>query len=149
MEPIKKTWRRVEVTTVREASPAPYKIDGPDSLAKVLRMFIGEDPRENMVAAYLDTRHQMIALHTVSIGTADSTTCNPREILGPAVALSAVSIVIAHNHPSGDPTPSAEDIKFTERMRQACEIIGIPLLDHIVIGSQRYYAFSDCCFRAY
>jgi DNA repair protein RadC len=68
---------------------------------------------------------------------------HPREVFGPAVALAATAIIVAHNHPSGDPTPSANDRAVTDRLRQAGELLGIPLLDHVVIGDARYYSFAD------
>lgn len=74
---------------------------------------------------------------------------HPREVFGPAVALSATAIVVAHNHPSGDPTPSAEDRAVTDRLRAAGELLGIELLDHVVIGDERYYSFADASVRPF
>jgi DNA repair protein RadC len=72
---------------------------------------------------------------------------HPREVFGPALALAATAIVIAHNHPSGDPTPSAEDRRVTERLRAAGELLGIELLDHLVIGDERVYSFASEAFE--
>ena len=92
---------------------------------------------------YLDTRNRPIAVHEAHVGTCDSSPVHPREVFGPAVALSVTSVVVAHNHPSGDPTPSAEDKVVTERLRQAGELLGIKVLDHLVIGSERFYSFAS------
>lgn len=118
-------------------------------VADLVRVFVANDPREMMVAIYLDARHKPMAVHQVSIGTPDSAPASPREVFCPAVALAASAVVIAHNHPSGDPTPSAEDHAVTERMRAAGSLLGIDLIDHVVIGAARYYSFASEGFFAY
>ena len=144
-----KSWRKVKVTLVREASTEGYSIRSGADIARMVRGFIGDDPREVVAAVYLDSKHKPIALHQVSVGTVDASLAAPREVFGPAVALAATAVVIAHNHPSGDPTPSAEDRAVTERMRAAGELLGITLLDHVVIGTQRYYSFAEQAFYSY
>lgn len=138
-----KSWRTVKLTLVRERSPQPYTLRGPSDVAKLVRLVIDNDPRECFVAVYMDARHRPIALHRVSIGTADLALAAPREVFGPALMLAATSIVVAHNHPSGDPAPSAEDRKVTDRLRSVGELIGVNLVDHIVIGADRFYSFSE------
>lgn len=138
-----KSWRRVRLSLVRETADQPYTLRTPDDVARLLRAFIGDDPRERVVAAYLDTKHRPITVHEVAIGVADASHMHPREVFGPAVALAATALVVAHNHPSGDPAPSAEDRKITERLSQAGELLGIPLLDHIIFGAEgRQFSFS-------
>lgn len=144
-----KSWRKVKVTLVREASTEGYNIRSGADIARMVRGFIGDDPREVIAAVYLDSRHKPIAIHQVSVGTVDASLAAPREVFCPAVALAATAVVIAHNHPSGDPTPSAEDRAVTERMRAAGELLGIQLLDHVVVGSARYYSFAEQAFFAY
>jgi hypothetical protein len=99
--------------------------------------------RERFAVVYLDTRNRPIAVHDAHVGTCDSSPVHPREVFGPALSLSATSIVVAHNHPSGDPTPSAEDRAVTARLRDAGELLGVRMLDHLVMGDGRYYSFAD------
>ncbi|HEX5051049.1 MAG TPA: JAB domain-containing protein [Planctomycetota bacterium] len=141
------TWRRVRLSLVREqadrAYPQPRAVRHGGDIVGLLRSFLGDDPRERFAVVYLDTRHRPIAVHDAHTGTCDSSPVHPREVFGPAVALAATAVVVAHNHPSGDPTPSAGDRAVTERLRQAGELLGIPVLDHLVLGSERFYSFAS------
>ncbi len=137
------TWRRVRVSLVREAAEQPYAVRHAGDVVGLLRAFLRDDPRERFAVVYLDTRNRPIAVHDAHVGTCDSSPVHPREVFGPAVALSATSVVVSHNHPSGDPTPSAEDRALTTRLKEAGELLGIPVLDHLVIGSGRYYSFAN------
>lgn len=138
-----RSWRRVRVSLVRESADQPYAVRHAGDVVGLARAFLADDPRERFVVVYLDTKHRPIAVHDAHVGTCDSSPVHPREVFGPALALSATSIVVAHNHPSGDPTPSPEDRAVTERLRQAGELLGIALLDHLVIGADRYYTFAE------
>ena len=108
-----------------------------------MRAIVADDPRESFFALYLDTRHRIIGVHTVSIGTLDSASVHPREVLGPALAMSAAAIIIAHNHPSGDPTPSKADNVVTSRLRQAAELLGIDFLDHVIVGESSFFSYQS------
>ena len=147
----RRTWRRVRLSLVRERADHsfshPRAVRHGGDVVALLREFLGDDPRERFAVVYLDTRNAPIAVHEAHVGTCDSSPVHPREIFGPAVALAATAIVVAHNHPSGDPTPSTEDRAVTQRLREAGELLGIQLLDHIVVGSARYYSFADETFR--
>jgi DNA repair protein RadC len=143
----RRTWRRVRLSLVRERADQPYAIRHAGDVVGLLRSFLADDPRERFAVVYLDGRHRAIAVHDATTGTAGSCPVHPREVFGPAVALSATAIVVAHNQPSGDPTPSAEDRAITERLRQAGELLGIELLDHVVIGEDRYFSFADGAFH--
>ena len=79
----------------------------------------------------------------ISIGGLDSAPVHPREVFGPAVREGAAAIVVAHNHPSGDASPSVEDRRVTERLTEVGELVGIRLLDHVVVGVDRFYSFAD------
>ena len=144
----RRSWRRVRVSLVREQAERPYPLRHAGDVVGLLRAFLGDDPRERFCAVYLDSRHRPIAVHDAHVGTCDSSPVHPREVFGPAVALAATALVVAHNHPSGDPTPSEQDRAVTERLRQAGELLGIGLLDHVVIGDRRYYSFADEAFHA-
>lgn len=90
--------------------------------------------RENMVVLMLNTKLHVTAHSIVSIGTLNETLCHPREVFRPAVALNACAIYVMHNHPSGDPSPSAADFQITRRLKEGAHILGITLIDHIVVG---------------
>lgn len=144
----RRSWRRVRLSLVREQADRPYAVRHAGDVVGMLRAFLRDDPRERFAVVYLDTRHNPIAVHDAHVGTCDSSPVHPREVFGPAVALAATAVVVAHNHPSGDPTPSAEDRAVTERLRQAGELLGVPMLDHVVIGAARYFSFADEGFHA-
>jgi DNA repair protein RadC len=124
---------------VREASALKTDVD----VVKAFRRHIAKDPREHFVAIYLDSKHYPIGIHTVSIGTVNGTMVGPREVFAPAVALYAAAVIVAHNHPSGDPAPSSEDRLVTERLKEAGELLGIELLDHVILGSKGHYSFAE------
>ena len=113
-------------------SRAPIRTPG-DAFELVRGALHGRD-RETVVALYLDGRHRLLLLHVVSVGTATASLIHPREVFGPALRSGACAVVVAHNHPSGDPEPSAEDRGVTERLFAAGELVGVPLLDHLVVG---------------
>lgn len=124
-----------QVRRYRPGSPdgAPA-ITSPDAAAEVLVPMIGSMDREHCVVMTLDTRHRLIASTTVSIGSIDHTFMAPREIFRDALLAGASAIFVAHNHPSGDATPSADDRQVTRRLAQAGTTLGIDLLDHLVVG---------------
>ncbi|MEO0071420.1 MAG: JAB domain-containing protein, partial [candidate division WOR-3 bacterium] len=91
----------------------------------------------------LDARSRHIRTEQVSIGSLDTTLAHPREVFDAAVHDHAPAIVVAHNHPSGDPTPSEEDIRLTKRLIEAGKVLGIKLVDHIIIAGDRFYSFRN------
>jgi DNA repair protein RadC len=99
--------------------------------------------KEHFIALYLNARNQLLRRETVSIGTLSSSLVHPREVFQPGVALSAAGIILAHNHPSGDTTPSKEDVQLTDRMVKAGEIMGIEILDHLIIGKEGFLSFKE------
>jgi len=96
-----------------------------------------------ILAIALDVRHNINATSIVHIGTANESVADTADILRIALYSSSRNLIIAHNHPSGDPLPSAEDKMLTKRMKEAAALLNIKLLDHIVIGSERHYSFAD------
>jgi len=99
--------------------------------------------KEHFVAIFLNARNQIICREEVSIGSLNASLVHPREVFMPAVGSAAASVILAHNHPSGDVTPSREDIELTRRMVQAGEIMGIEVLDHIIIGAERFLSMKE------
>lgn len=118
-------------------------------VAEVVRHTARGTRRENFYVVLLDVRSRVLGLHVVSTGVVDSAPVHPREVFGPAVREAAVAVVIAHNHPSGDPAPSTQDQQVTERLKAAGSLLGIEVLDHVVVGTERYYSFADEAFFAY
>lgn len=91
----------------------------------------------------LDSKNKILKDILISQGSLTSSLVHPREVLNPAIKESAASIILIHNHPSGDPTPSQDDIEITHRLKQACDIVGIKVLDHIIIGEKSHFSFVD------
>jgi len=102
-------------------------------------MFKKDPDKEVFYAYYLSTKNEIIVVDTISIGSLNASIVHPREILKPAILNSAAAILMMHNHPTGDPAPSKEDIEFTRRFNQCCELIGIQLLDHVIVGADGKY----------
>lgn len=116
----------------------------PKEAAPVFSTYITDTDREVFVMAMLTIRHRVIGLTTVSVGCLTSSVVHPREVFKPAILAGSAAIILAHNHPSGDPEPSGEDIALTRRLVSAGEILGISVLDHLVIGeSYRYVSLKD------
>lgn len=126
---------------VRESSQKAEtrKIRSPRDAANIFRDFVGHADREHFVLMLLDTKNQVTGLHTVSIGDLNSSIVHPREVFKLAIAIGAASIIVCHNHPSGDTTPSPEDIAVSKRLAQAGELLGIELLDHVIIGGEHAF----------
>lgn len=102
-----------------------------------------ERRKEHFLALLLDSKNRLIREIQVSEGSLNASIVHPREVFAPAVRESAAAILFVHNHPSGDPTPSREDVELTNRLRQAGELMGVRVLDHIIIGDGRYLSFVD------
>jgi DNA repair protein RadC len=99
--------------------------------------------REEFVVLLLDAKNKLLGFHVVSVGSLTSSVVHPREVFKIAILGNAAAIILLHNHPSGDPTPSNEDLSITTRLRQIGDVLGIRVLDHVVIGDGRYVSFVD------
>lgn len=131
----------VSVKLVREAS-VPYtaqKINSPEDVVDLLRSLLEDCDREKLIAVFVSAKHVPTAINTISIGTLSSSDVHPREVFKAAILANAHAIILAHNHPSGDPSPSENDLKVTERLKAAGMIIGIQVIDHIIIGCSGAY----------
>ena len=115
----------------------------PRQLAELLLPSFGSHPVEQFGIVMLDTRHRVILTKIVSVGSLDATIVHPREVFREAASASAAAIVLFHNHPSGDPTPSPDDVLLTTRMITAGEIMGIAVLDHVILAEQRYCSLVE------
>ena len=115
-----------------------YVIGGADDAASLLMEDLRFERKEHFKCILLDTKGRVISVEDISTGDLSTTPVHPREVFSPAVRKSAASVICIHNHPSGDPTPSGEDIATTERLCRAGSLLGIKVLDHVVIGDGRY-----------
>lgn len=116
-----------------------------EAVAKEMRPLIARKHKEHFYALYLDSRNRLIGKERVSIGSLNSTMAHPREVFAPAIRAGAAGLVVVHNHPSGDPQPSDDDIRLTRRLAEAGKVVGIPLQDHVIVAGQKYYSFRARC----
>ena len=132
---------RLSLSVIGEQSPITFS----DSAAvyNAIRGDLENQDREHFYVYLLDRKNGIIGKHLVGIGSQSAAIVHPREVFKAAIVGCAAAIICAHNHPSGDPGPSKEDIEITRRLQDAGRLIGIPVLDHIVIGRGRYYSFAD------
>ena len=115
----------------------------PDSIARYFMDELRSYRQEHLIMLMLDTKNQYMGERLISKGTANSSLAEPRDIFGEALRMGAVSIILIHNHPSGDVTPSSADIMITKRIAHAGELIGIHLMDHIIIGHGNYKSLKE------
>ena len=114
----------------------------PEEVVSLVQGRLKDKKKEHFQALLLDTRSQLIKISEISVGSLDASIVHPREVFKEALSASAASVIFVHNHPSGDPKPSEDDIKLTERLAQAGEIMGIDVLDHIIIGNKKYLSLK-------
>ncbi|MGG1518467.1 JAB domain-containing protein [Paenibacillus oryzisoli] len=135
----------VSLKLVKEAS-FPFEtrtIKCPNDVMRLAKSFIGDADREICGLITLDTKNKVNAIHVVSIGSLNASLVHPREVFKLAILSSSASVVIFHNHPSGCPQSSTEDLMITNRLKEAGEILGIELLDHIIIGDSNFYSMKE------
>jgi len=140
----------IQDTFIREArvnylhcDHAMFKINSPVDVANFVRSVLTDNSREHFVALYLNGQHQVAAYSIVSIGTANSAPVAPREVFQRAVLTGAISIVVAHNHPSESTVPSHEDKAVTTRLREAGELLGIKILDHVIVTNSTFLSMKE------
>ena len=128
------------VILVKEPGCRRYrsKITSIDAAYRALRPLFRNLDREHFIVCCLDTKHQIRAINVVSVGSLNLNIVHPREVFKPAILANAAAVILAHNHPSGDPTPSIEDRKVTERLQLAGELLGIKVIDSLVFGDSSY-----------
>lgn len=134
-----------KVQLVREGTVTMHdrpNITCAEEISEVFMTYLGETDREHFMIAMLDTKNKIIGVHTVSIGTLNESLIHPREVFKPAISHNAYAMIICHNHPSGDTTPSQEDLDITARLRAAGELLGIAVLDHLILGDGTYLSMA-------
>ncbi|MBI4285317.1 MAG: DNA repair protein RadC [Chloroflexi bacterium] len=125
-----------------EKTGAKLPVKTPEDVADLVRSHLRGKKREHFLAILLDTRNQLIKVAEIAIGSLDTSVVHPREVFKEAISASASSVIFVHNHPSGDPEASTDDIKLTKRLAQAGEIIGIEVLDHVIIGDKKHLSLK-------
>lgn len=118
------------------------EVTSPEAAADLVVPALAHADRERCLLVLLDTKHRVLDLVTVSVGSLDHTFMAPREVFRDALLANAAALVLAHNHPSGDPEPSGDDERLTRRLVRAGEVIGIEVLDHLVVGGRRWVSLA-------
>lgn len=142
---MKDTISLYRISMVKEGeieSPLGSTLRTPDESARVLMKYFEGLDREVFVVVLCNIRHKIVGINVVSVGCLSSSLVHPREVFKPAILGSAAAVILAHNHPSGDPEPSAEDLSLTRRLCAAGELLGIKVVDHLVIGDGRYVSLK-------
>jgi DNA repair protein RadC len=125
-------------TVVREpGQPSPRKLDAPEAVVDLARDLLRDldDDKEHFWVVLLNAQNYYLLAHMVSTGTQSATLVHPREVLGPALREGASALVLIHNHPSGDPTPSREDTRLTRQLVESAQLMDLRIHDHVIIGN--------------
>lgn len=127
-----------------DPAPSPDRpaVASPEDAAGILVPLLAGADREQCVAALLDTKHRLLGTSVVSVGSIDHTFMSPREVYRDALTSNATALVLAHNHPSGDPAPSRDDRAVTRRLAAAGDLVGVQLLDHLVVAGDRWVSLA-------
>jgi len=142
------SWYKLPVyrcMVVREhAESVPVdSITAPSDAHKILAVYMSGLDREHLVVLLLDTKNKVIGINTVAIGSGNAAIVNIKDIFKPAIIVNAMAIIVAHNHPSGDPTPSPEDVRITEKIVEAGKLLDVNVLDHIIVGHNRFVSLKE------
>ena len=131
---------RRTLTRLGEARP---QLSSPRAVAEYLLPQFGNRPVEQFGVLLLDTKHRVLRTSVLSVGTLDASIVHPREVFREATSAGAAGLVVFHNHPSGDPLPSEDDCRLTERLVAAGVLMGIAVLDHVILADEKYYSFRE------
>lgn len=134
-----------DTAVIREDAPAYLETTCYRSAQQVYELFLdlNKETKEHFMALHLDGKNRISCYELISIGSLNQTIVHPREVFKSALLSSAAALILIHNHPSGDVTPSREDLEITRRLKEAGELLGIRVLDHIIIGESKFYSFAD------
>jgi DNA repair protein RadC len=131
--------RRLETFTEEERP----RISSPEAAYRFLYPKLREQKKESFIALHLDTKNRLLCEETVSVGSLNANIVHPREVFKTAIQESAAAIIVAHNHPSGDPAPSQSDIDITRKLVETGRVVGIELYDHIIVGDGRFLSLKE------
>lgn len=146
MSTIRVRTRRYSFQVHAEADPAyPFgsEVSGPHVAVAIARHVIGAEFTECVIAIFVDSRQRATGYADIARGTVNAVRLTPRDVLIPALHAGSIAIVLAHNHPSQDPTPSPADRSITTAIRDACTVVGLQLLDHLIVTRSRYFSFRE------
>lgn len=140
---IKPVWQNL---VIKEPLP-PYliktrKISSSNDIYQLFR-YLSRETKEHFLALHLDAKHKIICVDQVSVGSLSACLVNPREVMKSCMLSSCSALALVHNHPSNDPTASAEDISITTRLKECCELFSIRLLDHVIVCENEYCSLAD------
>lgn len=131
---------RRTLTVPRQLRP---RFQSPRETAHYLLPLYGAFPVERFGVMLLDIRYRLLTTRLISVGSLDGTTAHPREVFREALVAGAGAVVVFHNHPSGDPSPSTDDIALTKRLRDAGRIVGVPMVDHVILADEKYASHRE------
>ncbi|MBP6965781.1 MAG: DNA repair protein RadC [Armatimonadetes bacterium] len=133
-----------ELRKRRYRGKQPPAMTNPKDVAKLLARTLKDATREHFLVLLLNSRHTVLAVETVSVGSLNASIVHPREVFRQAILSLASAVILAHNHPSGDPEPSPDDMEITKRLSQAGELLGIEVLDHVILGGNgQFQSFRE------
>jgi DNA repair protein RadC len=132
-----------ELTKRRHRGKTPKVIRGPDDVVALVGKKLRREQREHFLVILLNARHEATGLETISIGSLNASIVHPREVFRPAMLAAAASVILVHNHPSGDSEPSEEDLSITKRLVECGELLGIGVLDHVIVASRGVVSFRS------
>lgn len=140
--------KRIDIVTIRMVKEGSIlyknrKVGSPNDAYILFKEFLADADREMLVVCSLDTKNQPTSINVASIGSISSAIISPREVFKPCLLSNAASLIICHNHPSGDPSESIEDINITKRLYECGKLLGIDLIDHIIIGDERFVSLKE------
>lgn len=143
-----KSAKRVNIVSLKlvKESCLLYKersVRSPEDGYQLIKLFLADKDREYFIVASLDTKNQPVSINICHIGSLNASIVHPREVMKSAILSNAASIIVGHNHPSGQPEPSKEDIDVTKRLVEAGKIIGIDVIDHIIVGDETYTSLKE------
>lgn len=118
-------------------------IKKPEQVFEVVKNFLGEVDREHLIVIVLDVKNKINSISVASVGTLNSSIVHPREVFKTAILANGASIILAHNHPSGDTSPSKDDINITTRIKECGVLMGIELLDHVILGDEKFISLKN------
>ena len=138
-------WKHLFQRSIRENTVDEIiKINKPIDAYELVKDELGNSDREMFLSIMLTVKNDLIGVETVSIGSVTASTTTPRDVFKSAILANAVSIILCHNHPSGDLTPSGEDIRITKKLIEAGELLGINVLDHLIVSHKCFNSLRDC-----
>lgn len=138
-----KLFQAISERYAKEKIPKKISLTSPKAVADYFRKKLGREKKEHFSILLLDSRNNLIKISDISVGTLNASLVHPREIFSEALKQNAASIILVHNHPSGDPEPSEDDLEITKRIVEAGKIMGIDVLDHVIISKTKVFSFKE------